>query len=253
MLSGIPTWTGLHSSGMFRTSETLGPITFRLWRRQHRHAFGAPVSISVRAQDERPRAVVCRRTSLHVAEIFQLPFAIPFWVIFFFAFVREGRVIRESFTSAPSAQDEGTFRALVIGSPLALIAASAASLTSRLTIPYPVVAATLGTIMLIAGAVLRRYCFDALGKSFTGTVIVSQGQQIVQDGVYRYVRHPSYTAALLMFTGIGLALGSWISVAILLLVHCYLYGIRVAVEEKALRETLGEPYRAYSARTKRFI
>ena len=107
--------------------------------------------------------------------------------------------------------------------------------------------------MLIAGAVLRRYCFNALGKSFTGAVIVSQDQRIVQHGAYQFVRHPSYTAAFLMFTGIGLALGSWISVAILFLIHCYLYGIRVAVEEKALLETLGEPYREYMSRTKRFI
>ena len=190
---------------------------------------------------------------MRIAEIFKLPLAIPFWIVFFFAFVREGRVIRGSLTSAPSAQDKGTFRALAIGSPLALIAAIAASLTPWLTIAYPRAAVALGTIMLIAGAVLRRYCFSALGESFTGTVIVSQGQRIVQDGVYRYVRHPSYTAALLMFTGIGLALGSWISVAILFIVHCYLYGIRVAVEEKALGETLGEPYREYSVRTKRFI
>jgi protein-S-isoprenylcysteine O-methyltransferase Ste14 len=56
-----------------------------------------------------------------------------------------------------------------------------------------------------------------------------------------------------MFTGIGLALGSWISVAILFLVHSYLYGIRVSVEEKALLETFGEPYGQYMSRTKRFI
>lgn len=190
---------------------------------------------------------------MHVAEIFKFPFAIPFWVIFFFAFVREGRVIRGSLAHAPSEQDEGTFRALMIGSPLAVIAACAASYMPWFTIPYPVVAAALGTIMLMAGAVLRRYCLNALGKSFTGTVIVSQDQRIVQHGVYRLVRHPSYTAAFLMFTGLGLALDSWISVAILFLIHCYLYGIRVAVEEKALLETLGQPYREYMSRTKRFI
>jgi hypothetical protein len=92
-----------------------------------------------------------RRTALHVAEIFKLPFAIPFWVVFFFAFIREGRVIRGSFTGAPSAQDEGTFRTIMIGSPLAMIAAGAASLMPWLTIPYPVVAVALGTIMLIGG------------------------------------------------------------------------------------------------------
>lgn len=190
---------------------------------------------------------------MHVAEIFQLPLAIPFWIVFFFTFVREGRVIRRSFADRPSEQDKGTFRALMIGSPLAIIAACAASFMAWLTIPYPVVGVALGTMMLIAGAVLRRYCFNALGKSFTGTVTVSQDQQIVQNGVYRLVRHPSYTAAFLMFIGIGLALDSWISVAILFLIHCYLYGIRVTVEEKALLETLGEPYREYMSRTKRFI
>jgi protein-S-isoprenylcysteine O-methyltransferase Ste14 len=141
----------------------------------------------------------------------------------------------------------------MIGSPLAIIAACAASYIPWLTIPYPVVAVALGTMMLIAGAVLRRHCFNALGRFFTGTVIVSRDQRIVQHGVYRFVRHPSYTAAFLMFTGLGLALGSWISVAILFLIHCYLYGIRVAVEEKALLETLGEPYREYMSRTTRFI
>ena len=190
---------------------------------------------------------------MHVAEIFRLPLAIPFWIVFFFAFVREGRVVQGAFTSGPTAQDRGTFRLLMIGSPLAIIAACAASFMPWLTIPYPVGAMAIGTIMLIAGAVLRRYCFNALGKSFTGTVMVSKDQQIVQHGVYRRVRHPSYTAAILMFTGVGLALGSWISVAILFLVHCCLYGIRVAVEEKALVETLGEPYRQYMLRTKRFI
>jgi protein-S-isoprenylcysteine O-methyltransferase Ste14 len=153
-----------------------------------------------------------RRTALQVAEIFKLPFAIPFWVVFFFAFIREGRVIRGSFTGAPSAQDEGAFRTIMIGSPLAMIAAGAASLMPWLTIPYPVVAVALATIMLIGGAVLRRYCFIALGKSFTGTVIVSKDQKIVQHGIYRLVRDPSYTAACLMFTGIALALGSWITV-----------------------------------------
>ena len=190
---------------------------------------------------------------MHVAEIFKLPFVIPFWVVFLFAFVREGRVIKGSFASTPSEQDAGTFRALVIGSPLSLFAAIAASFSPWLTIPYPAAAVMLGTALLIAGAVLRRYCFNALGKSFTGTVIVAKDQAIVQHGPYRWVRHPSYTAAFLMFIGVGLALGSWISVAILFVAHCFLYGLRVAVEERALLDTLGEPYREYMSRTKRFI
>jgi len=190
---------------------------------------------------------------MQVAEIFKLSFAIPFWIVFFFAFVREGRVIRGSFTTTPSEQDAGTFRALVIGSPLALATAIAASFLPWLTIAWPAIAVLLGMALLIAGAVLRRLCFNALGTSFTGTVIVAKDQAVVQSGPYRFVRHPSYTAAFLMFIGVGLALGSWLSVAILFLAHCYLYGRRVAVEERALLDTLGTPYREYMSRTRRFI
>ena len=190
---------------------------------------------------------------MHIAAIFTLPYAIPFWLVFFFAFVREGRVIQGSFATTPSQQDTGTFRALVIGSPLALVAAIAASFLPWLTIAWPDIAVVLGMALLITGAVLRRLCFNALGKSFTGTVIVARDQTIVQHGPYRFIRHPSYTAAFLMFIGIGLALCSWISLAILFFAHCYLYGRRVAVEERALLDTLGAPYREYMSRTRRFI
>ncbi len=190
---------------------------------------------------------------LHTPEIYKLPLAIPFWLVFFLVFVREGRVIGQSIPEATSAQDAGTFRMLMIGSPLAMLAGVAVSFLPWLTIPFPVAAVVVGTTMLLAGGVLRRYCFNTLGKFFTGTVVVSKDQQIIQHGVYRLVRHPSYTAAFLMFTGVGVALGSWISVAILFLVHCVLYGLRVSVEEKALLSTLGEPYRDYMSRTKRFI
>jgi protein-S-isoprenylcysteine O-methyltransferase Ste14 len=189
----------------------------------------------------------------HVPAIFQFPLAIPFWIVFFLAFVREGKIVRPALGEKGSAQDGGTFRALMIGSPLALLAAAAAAYSPWLIIPFPIGAMALGAVLIAGGAVLRRYCFNALGASFTGKVIVEAGQRVIQSGVYRFVRHPSYTAAFLMYCGTGVALGSWISVAILFLVHCYLYGRRVAVEEAALVETLGEPYVEYMARTKRFI
>jgi len=190
---------------------------------------------------------------LHTSEIFKLPLAIPFWLVFFFVFVREGQVIRKAFPDASSAQDAGSFRMLMIGSPIAMLVAAAASFLPWFNMAFPVAAVVVGTATLLAGGALRRYCFKALGKFFTGTVVVSADQQVIQTGPYRLIRHPSYTAALLMFTGIGIALGNWISVAVLFLAHCLLYGIRVSVEERALLETLGEPYRDYMSRTKRFI
>jgi len=190
---------------------------------------------------------------MHSPAIFHLPLAVPFWIIFFFAFVREARVIRPALGEKPSAQDAGTFRALMVGSPLVLLAAGAASYAYWLPMPAPTAAALVGMALIVAGAALRRHCFRVLGTSFTGVVAVQEGQRVVQSGVYGLVRHPSYTAAFIMFIGVGLALQDWLSVAILLFAHCYLYGRRVVAEERALVATLGAAYADYMLRTKRFI
>ena len=190
---------------------------------------------------------------MHTPEIFKLPLSVPFWIVFFFVFVRESRVTSQAFSQASSAQDAGTFRMLMIGSPLVMGVGIAASFLPKFAVPYPTVAVAVGIAMLLAGGMLRRYCFNALGKSFTGAVTVRPDQQIIQHGLYRLVRHPSYTAALLMFTGLGVALGNWISIVVLFVAHCVLYGIRVSVEERALLKTLGQPYSEYMSRTKRFI
>jgi protein-S-isoprenylcysteine O-methyltransferase Ste14 len=92
-----------------------------------------------------------------------------------------------------------------------------------------------------------------LGKCFTVSVIVNPDQPVIEHGPYRLVRHPSYTAYFMILLGIGIALGNWLSVVILFAVPCFVYARRVQVEEKALLETIGEPYRAYVSRTKRFI
>ena len=107
--------------------------------------------------------------------------------------------------------------------------------------------------MIIAGAILRRLCFRALGASFTGEVRVRPDQRVIARGPYRWARHPSYTAGMLMITGVATALGSWVGAAIGLTLAVAGYAYRVRVEERALTATLGEAYRDYAAGTKRFI
>jgi len=110
-----------------------------------------------------------------------------------------------------------------------------------------------GIILMLAGTGLRRHCFRMLGSSFTGAVIVRPNQSVVERGAYRWVRHPSYTAGLLIFLGAGLALTNWLSVLTIVIFTVAVYGYRVKVEERELVATLGEPYLAYMRRTKRFV
>jgi protein-S-isoprenylcysteine O-methyltransferase Ste14 len=110
-----------------------------------------------------------------------------------------------------------------------------------------------GVLLIVLGSLLRRYCWRTLGEYFTGDVKARTDQPVITTGPYRWVRHPSYTAGMIMFIGIGLALGSWFSFALLTIATIATYSYRVAVEERVLLETIGEPYGSYMKQRKRFI
>ncbi len=118
---------------------------------------------------------------------------------------------------------------------------------------FRIPAALAGIAAVVAGGLLRRHCFRMLGDSFTYDVRVSAAQAVVERGAYRYVRHPSYTAGILLFAGLGAAIGNWISLVVLIVLPLVGYAYRIAVEERALLETLGPAYAGYMTRTRRLI
>jgi protein-S-isoprenylcysteine O-methyltransferase Ste14 len=191
--------------------------------------------------------------TLHVPPVFRYPEAIAFWIVYVWAFIAEGKLIRASASSPPNPQDGGTMRIILIANQSALALAFILSCLPWLLLPSPRAALVAGTVLLLVGGVIRRICFRTLGRHFTGVVVVTADQPVIERGPYRWVRHPSYTAGIILFLGIGVALGSGLSIAVLMALTSWAYSHRVRAEERALLETIGEPYRAYMARTKRFI
>ncbi|MGZ4849584.1 MAG: methyltransferase family protein [Halobacteriota archaeon] len=110
-----------------------------------------------------------------------------------------------------------------------------------------------GIILMATGIAVRQWSIAVLGRFFSGVVGVQKDQTLVEEGPYRYVRHPSYTGALIFFVGLGLALQSWGAVLALVLIFAVVYGYRMHLEEKVLISQLGEAYISYSRRTKRLI
>ena len=110
-----------------------------------------------------------------------------------------------------------------------------------------------GIATIVAGGLLRRHCWRLLGESFTGDVRVREDQPIISGGAYRFLRHPSYTAGVLLNTGIGIALGSWASMLLLAVSSVAAYVYRMNVEEHALLTVVGEPYRDFMRTRKRLI
>ena len=80
------------------------------------------------------------------------------------------------------------------------------------------------------------------------TVEVQEGQTVIDTGLYGIVRHPMYTATILMCLAIPLVLGSWISFALMLLYPVMiLFRIR---GEEAMLETGLPGYREYEAKVR---
>jgi protein-S-isoprenylcysteine O-methyltransferase Ste14 len=114
-------------------------------------------------------------------------------------------------------------------------------------------AAWVGLAVFWCGIALRFWSFRTLGRYFTFTVQTSVDQPVITSGPYRFVRHPSYAAVLLMVMGVGLFLGSWWAFAWLTAsVFCGLF-LRIRVEERALLLQLGDRYETYAASHKRLV
>ena len=188
---------------------------------------------------------------------FVFPYAASFWVAYFWAFWPEMRILRRSSAGASrqDSPDAGSLQFILWVTGFALIASFPIAFWRQTQLPPGSQPAVfwVGLLMLVGGSLLRRHCWRMLGKQFTGDVKATATQQIIERGAYGWVRHPSYTGAILMFSGIGLALGSWASFSILLASSIVVYSYRIVVEERALLAALGEPYRAYMHRHKRLI
>jgi protein-S-isoprenylcysteine O-methyltransferase len=123
----------------------------------------------------------------------------------------------------------------------------------RATLPYPRAFYFLGFILFLAGLALRWYSIGYLGRYFTVDVSISAEHRLVDSGPYHYVRHPTYTGALLAFVGLGFCFGNWLTILFLTVPIIGAFLWRIWIEERALTEALGEDYRAYMRRTKRLI
>jgi len=111
----------------------------------------------------------------------------------------------------------------------------------------------IGIGVMYAGMALRLYSMRILGRYFTFQVAVHTDQPVIETGPYRYIRHPSYTGGLITLAGLGLALGNWAGLIVLLAFMAAGYAYRIPIEEAALVASIGEPYRAYTRRTYRLI
>jgi protein-S-isoprenylcysteine O-methyltransferase len=110
-----------------------------------------------------------------------------------------------------------------------------------------------GEVVMEIGIVVRSTAIAQLGRFHTPNVAVRKDHQLMESGLYRHVRHPSYLGALIAFLGFSVALGNWLSIVVVMVITPFIYIYRIREEEAALGAAFGDDYRAYCSRTKRLI
>jgi protein-S-isoprenylcysteine O-methyltransferase Ste14 len=113
--------------------------------------------------------------------------------------------------------------------------------------------AVLGLALLLVGIIIRSTAIYTLGKYFTGTVLIKNDHRLIRSGLYKHLRHPAYTGALLAHLGLGLSFSNWISLALSVVPFSIAAWYRMHIEERALTEAFGEAYITYSRSTTRLI
>lgn len=95
---------------------------------------------------------------------------------------------------------------------------------------------------LIYAEVMRENAF------LSRTIEIQENQKVIDTGLYGIVRHPMYSATLIMFLSIPLILGSVISFAIML-AYIPIIAVRMNSEEQVLEEGL-RGYKEYKQRVR---
>ena len=106
---------------------------------------------------------------------------------------------------------------------------------------------------LVGGLIFRWIAIISLGKFFTVDVAIHEEHVLVKKGLYKYVRHPSYTGLLIEFIGLGIYFGTWISLIIIMVPITCAILYRIRCEEAALIENFGKQYEDYKTQTKSLI
>jgi protein-S-isoprenylcysteine O-methyltransferase Ste14 len=116
-----------------------------------------------------------------------------------------------------------------------------------------IIVAYIGITLIIIGGIIMVVSRIQLGKYGTPVVHTGEDHKLVTRGLYKYVRHPMYSGAILMMLGPFLVFRSLLVLIVIFILFMPLMRMRMKMEEETLIGTFGDEYRDYIKRTKRFI
>jgi protein-S-isoprenylcysteine O-methyltransferase Ste14 len=109
-------------------------------------------------------------------------------------------------------------------------------------------------LMLVGGIILLTSRYQLNRFSYGGGSLSAEiDQNLIVNGMYKYIRHPIYTGGIVMTIGLELAFRSLIILSLHTIIYFVIFKDRMNREEEVLLSKFGEKYRKYMNQTKRMI
>jgi protein-S-isoprenylcysteine O-methyltransferase Ste14 len=132
------------------------------------------------------------------------------WALWFLSEILTNRLLRSGKVESKES-DKGSIHVIW----MTIGAANTAGILLVIFLPLPygysMVPAYSGLALIVIGMCIRFLSIRALGPFFTVNVAIHSDHRLKTDGIYRLVRHPSYSGSLVSFLGFGLSLNNWLS------------------------------------------
>ncbi|OGP53017.1 MAG: hypothetical protein A2Y65_08885 [Deltaproteobacteria bacterium RBG_13_52_11] len=116
-----------------------------------------------------------------------------------------------------------------------------------------IVISSVGLIAYVIGLVGRNKAIKTLGKYWSTHIEVRDGQHIVQEGLYKYVRHPGYLSLIIETLSIPLMLNAYYSFLGVIFTCIPAVLIRAKFEDMEMEKKIGKKFSAYKMKTGAFI
>ena len=110
-----------------------------------------------------------------------------------------------------------------------------------------------GGIIVCLGIILFGWAHQALGQNWTAILALSKGHEMVQNGPYRYIRHPMYSAFFVIGIGFGILSANWLIGLTWIGMTVLEVTSRIRLEEALMIEYFGDQYREYIYKTGRLF
>ena len=119
-------------------------------------------------------------------------------------------------------------------------------------VPHSNVVGIIGLSICVSGAVIACWSRYLLGANWSLSVQEKESHELIQQGMYKIVRHPIYTGLLLLFTGNAIIVGDYRGIIAVGIVFISFWW-KLKKEEKVLSAIFKQQYTDYQKKTKALI